>query len=216
MLSSQCESQPGVSGRQEEPKLEETWKKPPKNAAVGSLGGALRVAPSAHARFYSYRGLSGFRAAQSRSFTDALTYVRLWPPDMERDILAPRRRADNILRPGWGSVFLEHLMAITGDLAVGICLHVMWRRGRNRSYGQDSTAGSCHSFDLRRYPHPGEIRRLDWAARLATSQKPPPPKKTGKEMKAYFSPSRKDSVHKPDLHGKKQCLLGPLINKERQ
>lgn len=113
------------------------------------------------------------RAAQSQYFTDALTYMRLWLPDMERDILAPRRRVDNILWPGWGSVFLEHLMVITGDLAVGICLHVMWRRGRNRSYGQDSTAGSCHSFDLQRYPHPDKIRRLDWAARLATSQKTP-------------------------------------------
>lgn len=28
--------------------------------------------------------------------------MRLWLPDMERDILAPWRRVDNILWPGWG------------------------------------------------------------------------------------------------------------------
>lgn len=107
--------------------------------------------------------------------------MRLWLPDMERDILAPWRRVDNILWPGWGSVFLEHLMVITGDLAMGICLHVMWRRGMNWSYDQDSTAGSCHSFDLQRYPHPNRIKCLDCAVSLATSQTPPSQKKEEKK-----------------------------------
>lgn len=71
---------------------------------------------------------------------------------MERDILSPRRRVDIFLWMGWGRVFLEHLMAITGDLGMGICLRVCacdvkeGKKWRSR-YDQDSTAGSCHSFD---------------------------------------------------------------------
>lgn len=104
--------------------------------------------------------------------------MRLWLPDLERDILAPWRRVDNILWPGWGGggVFLEHLMVITGDLATGTRLHVMGRRGRNGSYDQGSTAGSCHSCDLQSYPHPNKIKCLDCAVPLATSQNRPPPK----------------------------------------
>jgi len=44
-----------------------------------------------------------------------------WLPDMERDILSPKGRVDILLWMGWGRVFLEHLIAITGDLGMGIC-----------------------------------------------------------------------------------------------
>lgn len=47
-----------------------------------------------------------------------------WLPDMERDILSPQRRVDILLWMGWGRVFSEHLMAITGDLGMGLRSYV--------------------------------------------------------------------------------------------
>lgn len=73
-------------------------------------------------------------------------------------------------------------MVITGELAMGMRLRAMWRRGRNRSSDQDSTAGSCHSFDLQSYPHPNKIKRLDCAVVLATSQTPPPASQKKKKI----------------------------------
>lgn len=163
-----------IAGRlkQEDLKTETTWK------GLGFVNSCLSL--HTHARL-NFSGSSDHlcnpephkaNISQMPSFN-----MRLWLPDMERDILAPWRRVDNILWPGWGSVFLEHLMVITGDLAKGTCLHVMWRRGRHRSYDQDSTAGSCHSFDLQKLPPPQRNKTSRLGSMSCHFRDPPPQKK---------------------------------------